>query len=537
MFMVKDLENLQQIVTGEKKMDFFNTLERISTNYKIEKEIGRGGMGIVYLATDERLERQVAIKVLNMSFMEDCAENDTDDIIERFNREAKAVANLSHPNIVNIYDIGSENDLNYMVMEYIEGIDLSKIKAKKIELSLKQIINIGIQICNALSFAHSKGIVHRDIKPANIILTSSNIVKLMDFGIAQLNQEGYKRLTQDGSVLGSIMYISPEQLSNSALTDKRTDIYSIGITLFELLTGCLPFEADNIADVVMKVLRAKPVPPSSHNQQIPEFIDKIILKALEKDCTKRFQNAEEMAKDLSACLKMISKSKNDFAVNVSITQDIETKFEEELKEKWLEINKEQELIEQEKLNFEREKLEAEKRNFEIEKLETERKALELAKKKLEIEKIKLENDKLEIEKKRIENENFKKEIKQSINRSFSIPKIINKELMQNDIIKQNKKYQESFENAKKYIETEDFDAAIGTLRTLIDTHPNIAEYHSNLGLALHLKGWEGYAQAEFKIALHFDPIDSLAIKYYKPTQNQENKENVFAKFKGYFKVK
>jgi len=256
------------------------SIKNISTNYKIEKELGRGGMGIVYLATDLRLDRSVAIKVLNLSAFEDC-DSDVVEIIERFNREAKAVAKLFHPNIVRIYDIGSENNYHYMVMEHLEGEDLSKLKATKI-IDINKIVNIGIQICNALDFAHKRGIIHRDIKPANIIFDKTNTAKLMDFGIAQLNKEGSLRLTQEGSLLGSIMYVSPEQLINAKNVESAADIYSLGVTLFELLTGKLPFEGENVPTLIMNILKDKPEPPSTYNENIPVLLDKIILKALEK---------------------------------------------------------------------------------------------------------------------------------------------------------------------------------------------------------------------------------------------------------------
>jgi serine/threonine protein kinase len=277
-------------------------IEGLNRNYTVEKVLGYGAMGTVYLATDKRLDRLVAIKVLNLSDLDDYMGENISDVVERFNREAKAVAKLSHPNIVSIYDVGSEKDLHYMVIEYLEGIDLSVLRIRKQQLTIEQILNIGIQICKALDFAHKKGIIHRDIKPANIIFTIDNTAKLMDFGFAMQNSESHMRLTQEGSVFGSIMYISAEQLNNSMNVDARSDIYSLGATLYELLAGRPPFGGDNIATLVMNILTGKPLPPSRYNPEIPPLLDKIILKALQKNVNDRYQSAEEMGSDLDNLL-------------------------------------------------------------------------------------------------------------------------------------------------------------------------------------------------------------------------------------------
>ncbi|MFN8578168.1 MAG: serine/threonine-protein kinase [Candidatus Sericytochromatia bacterium] len=279
-------------------------LYSLEKTYKIEKEIGSGGMGVVYLATDKRLDRQVAIKVLKLSGSNSESGVSESEVIERFQREAKAVAKLTHPNIINIHDIGSDDGLYYMVMEFVDGTSVSDMIENK-QLDLETCVNIGVQICSALDMAHEQGIIHRDIKPANIIYSKKNIAKLMDFGIAQLagkqDKDAFK-LTQAGSVLGSIMYISPEQLNDASKVDLRTDIYSFGMSLYEMLTGQLPFMAENISNIVLKILSHDPPNPSSYNFKIPKGLDNIILKSLVKNPSQRYQTAGEMKKDLEKVL-------------------------------------------------------------------------------------------------------------------------------------------------------------------------------------------------------------------------------------------
>lgn len=285
------------------------TLYSLEKNYKIEKEIGSGGMGVVYLATDKRLDRQVAIKVLKLSGGNAESNVSETEVIERFQREAKAVAKLTHPNIVNIHDIGSDDGLYYMVMEFVDGYSVSNMIDDK-TLDVETCVNIGIQICAALDMAHEQGIIHRDIKPANIIYSKKGIAKLMDFGIAQLGKQEKEafKLTQAGSVLGSIMYISPEQLNDASKVDLRTDIYSFGMSLYEMLTGQLPFMAENISNIVLKILSHDPPNPSSYNYKISKSLDNIILKSLIKNPALRYQNAGEMKRDLEKVLYEIKNS-------------------------------------------------------------------------------------------------------------------------------------------------------------------------------------------------------------------------------------
>lgn len=286
--------------------------ENFIKNYKIEKKIGSGGMGDVFLAIDKRLDRYVAVKTLKLS-----SENDkgNSEFIQRFKREAKAIARLSHQNIVSIYDIGEENSQYYMVMEYIEGHSLEKFIKNSTIINFDLAVIILLQLCSALDYSHNNNIIHRDIKPANIILTKENSVKLTDFGIAHFSTDNQKITKVDGSILGSIAYISPEQLVNPGSIDNRTDIYLLGSSIYELMTGKLLFETDNIGLLVNKIISEKPVPISDINPQIPKDFSDIIDKCLEKDPEKRYNNAREIIKDAS---KFISKE-NLFGVPVSNT--------------------------------------------------------------------------------------------------------------------------------------------------------------------------------------------------------------------------
>jgi len=269
----------------------------LTTNYEIVKELGRGGMGAVYLANDKRLDRQVAIKMLQVD--SSLSTEVTNEMIQRFQKEAKAIAKLNHPNIVSIYDIGEENGQYFMVIELLEGQALSNLIERNEKLPLEKVIDIGIQICSALSYAHKNGIVHRDIKPANIMYSEEGIAKLTDFGIAQLSNDKQLGLTQAGSILGSILYIPPEQLVDSRRVDNKADIYSLGVTLFQLFTGRLPFEGNSVAEVVTKILNADAPSMKDYDNSIPKALDRVILKAINKDPTQRYQDVSEFGKDLT----------------------------------------------------------------------------------------------------------------------------------------------------------------------------------------------------------------------------------------------
>lgn len=271
--------------------------------YEIKGEVGRGGMGVVYRGYDAKLEREVAIKVVEN--IDEGADHLTQtshhELVERFKTEAKAIAKLNHPNIVNIYDFGVDQDKNYMVMELLKGRDLGQLLKFNSPLSIELVIKCIIQVCAALDFAHQSGIIHRDIKPANMILLDSGVTKLMDFGIARI-QESQSQLTQAGTILGSVLYIAPEQLINAQKVDKRADIYSLGISMYELLTGAFPYDGDNVASIISKIMQSQPEPPSIHNPKITQELDEIVMHSIEKNPDNRFQRAAELGDALNELL-------------------------------------------------------------------------------------------------------------------------------------------------------------------------------------------------------------------------------------------
>jgi len=257
--------------------------------YRLKEKIGSGGMAEVYLADDLLLGREVAVKVLHAQFAADPA------FIQRFRHEAQAAANLNHPNIVNIYDWGNEGDQYYIVMEYVEGRDLKEILRSEGRLLPERAAEIAAEVCAALQFAHRGNLVHRDIKPHNIFITELGQVKVMDFGIAREGNGG--GITQTGMVMGTPQYISPEQAQGLAV-DGRSDIYSLGVVLYEMLTGQLPFDDPNPVTVTYKQVREDPMPPSVIDPEIPATLEAIVMKAMSKNPANRFQNAQEMKADL-----------------------------------------------------------------------------------------------------------------------------------------------------------------------------------------------------------------------------------------------
>ncbi len=259
--------------------------QTLNDRYKIEDLIGEGATAIVYRATDLRLQRDVAVKVLLPHV------NQTTR--RRFEREAHAAARLNHPNIMAIYDIGQDKNYEYLVVELIHGRPLYQL----IPADPYLVAEIGQQICVALDYAHQVGLIHRDIKPANIYLTAENQVKLMDFGLAIPKQGDLKRLTAEGTIIGTPAYLSPEQAQGLQL-DPRTDIYSTGIVLYEMATGLLPFDADDIGTILLQQVRKDPVPPSQHNPNISKALEAVILQALQKKTSQRFQSAANMGQAL-----------------------------------------------------------------------------------------------------------------------------------------------------------------------------------------------------------------------------------------------
>jgi eukaryotic-like serine/threonine-protein kinase len=256
--------------------------------YRIMRKLGSGGMANVYLAEDQELGRRVAIKILN-----DRHAND-DQFVERFRREAKNAAGLSHPNIVSIYDRGEAEGTYYIAMEYLDGRSLKELIVSRGPAPIPVAIDYARQILTAVRFAHRHGIVHRDIKPHNVLVDAEGRLKVTDFGIARA---GASQMTEAGSIIGTAQYLSPEQ-AKGAPVDQTSDLYSVGVVLYELLTGVVPFSGDTPVEIAMKHLSAVPEPPSAKRAEIPRDLDLIILRALAKEPSERYQSAEEMDADL-----------------------------------------------------------------------------------------------------------------------------------------------------------------------------------------------------------------------------------------------
>lgn len=261
--------------------------------YEILEEIGKGGMAHVYKAHCRLLNRTVAVKVLRGDL------EGGDEFIERFNTEAQSAAGLTHPNIVSIYDVGEDKGCHYIVMEYIDGITLKEYIKKKGKIPCREAAYIAEQICAALEAAHEKNIVHRDIKPHNIMITSDNRVKVTDFGIARASTNATMQVGD--SILGSVHYISPEQ-ARGGYVDCKSDIYSLGIVLYEMLTGKVPFESDSPVAVAMKHLEERPVPPCEIDPEIPAELQEIVMKAISKETRNRYQTITSMKSDLEAIM-------------------------------------------------------------------------------------------------------------------------------------------------------------------------------------------------------------------------------------------
>jgi len=257
--------------------------------YHIVQEVGRGGMGVIYKGHDPILERSVAIKILSQQLVQN------PEMKERFIREAQAAARLNHPFIAGIYDINEHEGIYYIVFEFIEGQSLDKILAETQAMPLPKTLEYFIPVCQALDYAHQHGIVHRDVKPGNILVADTGEVKVADFGIAWV--ETANTLTQPGEILGSFYYFSPEQARGEKV-DRRADIYSLGVMLYEMLTGKLPFKADNPAALIQLHLTAEPKPPTLYNSAIPKKVEAAILKAMQKDASDRFQNLADFIKEL-----------------------------------------------------------------------------------------------------------------------------------------------------------------------------------------------------------------------------------------------
>ncbi len=316
----------------------------LGNRYEILEKIGNGGMATVYKAKCHVLNRYVAVKILRDEFTTD------EEFIKRFEIEAQSAASITHPNIVSVYDVGNEGSLYYIVMELIQGKTLKEIIVEERgALPWKWSVNIAIQIASALEIAHKNNIVHRDIKPHNIIITEDGVAKVTDFGIAKAVSNS--TITAFGTTIGSVHYFSPEH-ARGGYTDSKSDLYSLGVVMYEMLTGKVPFDADTPVSVALKHMQEDPIPPIEINKNIPIAVNNIILKALRKDPNERYQTATEMLEDLRRALKdpggnFVNNNYNDFGA----TQRIDTLNNESIKKETREkkTNKFKEFIQNHKI--------------------------------------------------------------------------------------------------------------------------------------------------------------------------------------------
>ena len=305
----------------------------LGNRYEILEQVGNGGMATVYKAKCHILNRFVAVKVLRDEFTTD------EEFVKRFNSEAQSAASLTHPNIVSVYDVGSEGDLHYIVMELIKGKTLKEIINEDGAISWKWSVNVAIQIASALETAHKNNIIHRDIKPHNIIITEDGIAKVTDFGIAKAVSNS--TITAFGSTIGSVHYFSPEH-AKGGFTDPKSDLYSLGVVLYEMVTGKVPFNADTPVSVALKHMQEKPTEPIEINSNIPKSVNDIIMKAMQKDISLRYQTATEMLRDLSRAIKnpdsnfvTINNQEKEFATQRLSTIYDKSEVRQEKKEKGL----------------------------------------------------------------------------------------------------------------------------------------------------------------------------------------------------------
>jgi serine/threonine-protein kinase len=267
--------------------------------YELLSELGQGAMGVVYKARDPVLDRVVAIKTINLTLPKD----ELSEYEARFYQEARAAGGLNHPNIVTIYDIGKSDRVAYMAMEFLEGEELRSVLSHREPLPVALALDIAAQVAEGLDYAHESHIVHRDIKPANIMIVRDGLVKITDFGIARMRTNEVKTMT--GMILGSPKYMSPEQVAGKR-ADHRADLFSLGVVLYEMLTGAAPFLADSIHGIMYQILHFTPPAPSTRNAELPEMVDLIVTKALAKSAEERYQSARDFAEDLKSCRDMLA---------------------------------------------------------------------------------------------------------------------------------------------------------------------------------------------------------------------------------------
>ncbi|MCP1185585.1 Stk1 family PASTA domain-containing Ser/Thr kinase [Paenibacillus sp. 1781tsa1] len=285
---------------------------QLGGRYEVIERVGGGGMALVYKAQDLLLNRNVAIKVLRQQFVHD------EEFIRRFRREAQSAASLSHPNVVSIYDVGQEDDVHYIVMEYVEGKNLNEIIKERAPLQVDESVRIASQIADALDHAHHNQIIHRDIKPHNILIGRNGRVKVTDFGIARAVTS--TTITQTGSVVGSVHYFSPEH-AKGIVTGEKSDLYSLGIVLYQMLTGQLPFLGESPISVALKHLQEEFDEPRKFNPLIPQSVENVILKSMRKNPQERYQSAKEMQTDLETCL--MPERRNETKIDFPDEDDID----------------------------------------------------------------------------------------------------------------------------------------------------------------------------------------------------------------------
>jgi serine/threonine-protein kinase len=289
--------------------------------YDILSILGKGAMGIVYKALDPDINRKVAIKTIRFDLASE--ETDTEEIMERFMREAQAAGKLTHPNIITIFDVGREEDLTYIVMQLIEGPSLQRLIAQGEKFPVSEVTKLMERVCSGLDYAHQNGIVHRDIKPGNVLLDNNKRPYICDFGVARVDTS---TLTQSGTAVGTPSYMSPEQVIGKKI-DKRSDIFSIGCILYEILTGRRPFEAESITTVIYKIINEEPPAISELKKGLPAGFEKIVTKALAKDPNDRYQNCKQLAEDLRNLDKL-----SDKTIAVTLTKEVPLPDEEEKEE-------------------------------------------------------------------------------------------------------------------------------------------------------------------------------------------------------------